>query len=106
MKNHSEQEQEDLQSAERELGRALLSANTTDEMLALLRDLCTPAELEAIVDRWRVVPLLRAGRPYRDIHDCTGVSVTTIGRIARFLDNGHGGYQMAYERLYPTKKSS
>ena len=78
---------------------ALLTLEEQSECIAFLRDLCTPAELEALADRWRVVPLLRAGKPYRAIHDETGVSVTTIGRIARFLDYGNGGYDLAYTRL-------
>ncbi|MEQ4575448.1 MAG: YerC/YecD family TrpR-related protein [Gammaproteobacteria bacterium] len=60
-----------------------------------MRDLCTPAELEAMADRWRVVPLLVQGVPYREIHDLTGVSVTTIGRVARTLEHGTGGYAAA-----------
>ncbi len=69
------------------------------EMKAFLDDLCTPAELEAIADRWRVVPLLLKETPYREIHDRTGVSVTTIGRIARCLSFGAGGYRLAAERV-------
>jgi len=72
---------------------------TAEEMRALLKDLTTPAELEALVDRWRVVKFLEEGRPYREIHDLTGVSVTTIGRVARFLEYGNGGYRLALERL-------
>ena len=68
------------------------------EMRALLADLCTPAELQALVDRWRVVQLLDEGLPYRRINELTGVSVTTIGRVARFLADGAGGYRMALER--------
>ena len=72
---------------------------TPKEMKAFLDDLCTPAELEAIADRWRVVPLLLEETPYREIHDRTGVSVTTIGRIARCLSFGAGGYRLAAERV-------
>lgn len=61
------------------------------------KDLCTPAELQALVDRWQVVGLLQKGLPYRRIHDITGVSVTTIGRVARFLSDGFGGYAAAIE---------
>jgi len=39
--------------------------------------------------------------PYRKIHELTGVSVTTIGRVARFLTAGNGGYQVALKRLSP-----
>jgi TrpR-related protein YerC/YecD len=84
---------------------ALLALKTTAEMRAFLDDLCTPAELEAIADRWRVVPLLLKEAPYREIHDRTGVSVTTIGRIARCLSFGAGGYRLAADRVLVPKKA-
>jgi len=37
--------------------------------------------------------------PYREIHRATGVSVTTIGRVARFVASGNGGYALAAKRL-------
>ncbi|HMB57491.1 MAG TPA: YerC/YecD family TrpR-related protein [Arenimonas sp.] len=85
---------------------AMLSLRTAGELHAFLEDLCTPAELEAIADRWRVVPLLIEQVPYRDIHDRTGVSVTTIGRIARCLGHGAGGYRIAAARVLGGPDSS
>ena len=99
MKAHQDRNQRQLLEAERDLRRAFLSCSSIEEVRDFLADLCTPAELEAMADRWRVVPLLKAGHPYREIHDRTGVSVTTIGRVARFLEHGNGGYIRAYERL-------
>lgn len=81
------------------LADALLAVRGRAEMVALLTDLCTPAELEALCDRWRVVPLLLAGEPYREIHERTAVSVTTVGRVARSLALGSGGYAAAVQRL-------
>ena len=78
---------------------AMLALRTSKELHAFLDDLCTPAELEAIADRWRVVPLLREGVAYREIHERTGVSVTTTGRVARTLEHGHRGYAAAVDRL-------
>ena len=78
---------------------ALLAQQSRAEVRALLIDLCTPAELEAMSDRWHVVPLLLEGLPYREIHDRTAVSVTTVGRVARCLVQGEGGYRTAAERL-------
>jgi uncharacterized protein YerC len=37
--------------------------------------------------------------PYREIQRVTGVSVTTIGRVARCLAAGSGGYALAAQRL-------
>ena len=59
----------------------------------------TPAELQAMADRWAVVELLERSLPYREIHKQTGVSVTTIGRVARYLTSGNGGYRAVTERL-------
>ena len=83
---------------EEALFRAIVSLRDTGECGNFLRDLCTPAELQALVDRWQVVQLLQEGLPYRRIHDLTGVSVTTIGRVARFLTDGFGGYRAALNR--------
>lgn len=86
--------------AEDALYRALISLETVEECRNFLRDLCTPAELQALVDRWHVVELLREDLPYRKINQLTGVSVTTIGRVARFLHEGFGGYAVALERTH------
>src|SRR5210317_111415 len=85
------------------LFRAIVSLQDTEECGNFLRDLGTPAELQALVDRWQVVKLLQEGLPYRRIHDLTGVSVTTIGRVARFLTDGFGGYQAALDRTGAAK---
>jgi uncharacterized protein YerC len=37
--------------------------------------------------------------PYREIHRQTAVSITTIGRVARYLAAGNGGYALAAQRL-------
>lgn len=85
--------------AEDALFAAVASLRDAAECRAFLMDLCTPAELQALVDRWQVVCLLKDEIPYRKIHDLTGVSVTTIGRVARFLNDGFGGYATALERV-------
>ena len=89
-----------MRYAEIDLCKAFAAMRDQQEIRMLLRDLCTPAELEAIADRWRVVPLLKSGISYREIHDRTGVSVTTVGRVARYLEAGNGGYKLAFERLH------
>ena len=89
----------DVATALDALAHALASLKTGGEVKAFLEDLCTPAELESMGDRWKVVPLLLQGIPYREIHDRTLVSVTTIGRVARTMDRGAGGYATAARRL-------
>jgi TrpR-related protein YerC/YecD len=84
---------------ERALWTAVLALRSVEECRSFFRDLCTPTELQAMADRWAVVELLERGLPYRDIHKQTGVSVTTIGRVARYLTSGNGGYRAVTERL-------
>lgn len=99
MKDKSNLAPEALQQAEDALFRAIVCLRTARECRDFFRDLCTPAELQALVDRWAVVGLLREGLTYREINARTGVSVTTIGRVARFLAEGFGGYRAVIERL-------
>lgn len=89
--------------AQKALYRAILALETESECSRFLDDLCTPAELEAMTDRWTVVLSLQDGLPYRRIHEITGVSVTTIGRVARYLQGGSGGYRAVLGRLGDAK---
>ena len=98
MKRHDQNQQPELRDGFRTLSEALFSLESPRELREFLEDLCTPAELEAMVDRWRVAQLLERGLSYRDIRDLTEVSVTTIGRVARFMELGAGGYRRALER--------
>ncbi|MDH3978228.1 MAG: YerC/YecD family TrpR-related protein [Gammaproteobacteria bacterium] len=89
-------------AAEDKLFSALLELESISELRAFFLDLCTPAELQAMKDRWAVVQLLTDGMTYRAIHDKTGVSLTTIGRVARCLNGPDGGYKTAVSRLKGT----
>lgn len=99
MKLHRTLSHRQEQLAERVLYGAILTLRSVEECRAFFRDLCTPAELQAMADRWAVVESLQRGLPYREIHRLTGVSVTTIGRVARYLSTGNGGYSLATQRL-------
>jgi len=103
MKDHRVLNARQEVAAEDELFSALLGLQTVDELRAFFLDLCTPAELQAFKDRWAVVELLAEGMTYRAIHDQTGVSVTTVGRVARCLTDGAGGYRKALDELSPKK---
>lgn len=84
-----------------ELCDALLMPNSREEMRRLLRDLCTPSEVRALAERWHVARLLDSTNlSYREIHDGTGVSTTTIVRVGRFLrDEPNQGYRRAIDAL-------
>ena len=99
MKTHRGISQRQEAATERSLFQAVLTLRSVEECRDFFRDLCTPAELQALADRWSVVGLLQQGMPYREIHRLSGVSVTTIGRVARYLGAGNGGYALAARRL-------
>jgi TrpR-related protein YerC/YecD len=103
MKQHSPEQLKELKSAARSLYQAVTTLESAVEVRQFLLDLCTPAELEAMVDRWWVANLLTEGLSYRDISDITGVSVTTVGRVARFMSHGEGGYRIALDRMNKEK---
>lgn len=87
------------------LSNAMVSIGDTLEMQRFLVDLCTPAELRALSERWHVAKILDEGElSYREINARTGVSTTTIGRVARFLkEEPHKGYRSVLDRMKKTR---
>lgn len=92
-------------SSIRDLAAALAAIDDKKEAEAFLRDLTTPSELKAMAERWHVANLLSEGTlTYRQIHDVTGVSTTTITRVARFLNSPENkGYRALIAKLAPQK---
>lgn len=88
-------------NASKELYEALCALNSAEECAAFLSDLCTPKEINALAERWLIARLLsRGGHSYREISTMTGASTTTIGRVARFLEQEpHNGYRLVLEKL-------
>jgi len=99
MKEHRVYDTGEEIAAEDELFSAILNLRDIDECRAFFQDLCTPAELQAMKDRWAVAELLADGLTYRQIRDRTGVSVTTVGRVARCLVEEPAGYAAVLKRI-------
>ncbi len=72
---------------------ALLSCKTEEDIANFLRDIGTLSELQAWSERFEVCKELTQGKTYRDIAKNTGASTTTVTRVAKFLENGEGGYR-------------
>ncbi len=85
---------------------ALLVLETKQDAYNFLKDILTPQEEKALQERWKVCQLLDCAEfSYRDIHAITGASLTTIGRVARFLKTEkYYGYKVILERLKNAKK--
>ncbi len=83
-----------------DLAKAIVSVDSLAQARAFLSDLCTPAEVHTLAERWHVAQLLDEGSlTYREIHDATGVSTTTIVRVARFLrQESNAGYRAVLDR--------
>ena len=80
---------------------ALLALKGRAEAEAFLADLCTPAEVRALSERWLVARMLDAGEySYRDIAREAQASTATVVRVARFLkDMPYRGYRRVLDRL-------
>ncbi len=91
-------EQLDLVDGIDELAAAIRTLRTTDEVTRFLRDLCTRAELEALVHRWQTARLLDEGVPYLEIAERVPTSTATVTRVAQWVRHGAGGYRIALER--------
>lgn len=95
----------DLHHPIKDLCQGLLSLETEEEAYNFLKDLCTPAELAALSERWRICKALNDGLSYREIQAQVGASLTTIGRVARFLkDEPYGGYAALLQKKECKKK--
>jgi TrpR-related protein YerC/YecD len=77
----------------RALCDALLSCKSEQEIADFLRDIGTLSELQAWGERLEVAKHLAKGLSYRDIATVTGASTTTVTRVAKFIENGPGGYR-------------
>ncbi|MFL2689998.1 MAG: YerC/YecD family TrpR-related protein [Gammaproteobacteria bacterium] len=77
------------------LYKAIEKLKTHQQARAFLTDLCTPKEIESLIERWEVAKLLSTKKyTYREIATKLGASTTTVTRVARFLFNeNNNGYK-------------
>jgi TrpR-related protein YerC/YecD len=87
------------------VAKAILTLKDAGEVRAFLDDLCTPAEIRAFAERFKVARLLDEGQlSYREISERTGASTTTVTRVARFLrEMPHKGYRLVLDRMKDLK---
>ena len=83
------------------LNEALLLLKNKNEVSDFLKDLCTPAELKALEERWAVAQLLyKDESSYREIAAKLNTSTTTVTRVARFLSSEpYQGYKRILKRI-------
>ena len=83
------------------LFEALLLFENLQEVKDFFSDLCTPSEIRSLNERWKVACYLAKNElSYRAIHQITGASLTTIGRVARSLrEEPHQGYKKILNKI-------
>ena len=81
------------------LFETIMKLNSPEECCKFFEDLCTPAELRAMEQRFDVAIYLQQGLVYLDILEKTGASSATISRVNRSLNYGTDGYHMVIDRM-------
>ena len=82
-----------------DLFNAILALKNLDEAKRFFRDLLTAPELVEFGNRWWAAQMLEAKIPYTIIQKETSLSSRTIARIAKWLNQGKGGYKLMIKRL-------
>ena len=78
---------------------AILALQDKQECYQFFMDLCTPAELQAMEQRFEVAWLLHQEMKYNDILERTGASSATISRVNRSLIGGTGTYDKLFAKM-------
>ncbi|MDX9892925.1 MAG: YerC/YecD family TrpR-related protein [Patescibacteria group bacterium] len=76
-----------------QLFKAIAKIGTTRQAEQFIRDLCTLDEIYEMARRWQAVRMINQGKSYREIAAKTGLSTTTVTRVAYWLNYGEGGYR-------------
>ena len=84
----------------KELVQAILALKTEDETKRFLRDLMTEKEIEEFSKRLKAAKMLTEKMPYSAIEKETGLSSTTVARVAKWLNGKGGGYRTIINRLH------
>lgn len=81
------------------LAQAILALKTPDEARRFLRDLLTEEEIKEFAKRLKAAEMLSKKIPYSLIVKETGLSSTTVARVAKWLNGQAGGYRTIIARL-------
>jgi TrpR-related protein YerC/YecD len=84
------------------LYKAFSEIKSEQEFNNFLADLCTPAEIRDLNDRWKIAELLYTTEmPQMAVAEKVKASVTTVTRVSRFLNTEKfGGYRTVLSRIH------
>jgi len=80
--------------------QAILALKTENEAGRFLRDLMTEKEIEEFAKRLKAAEMLTEKIPYSTIEKETGLSSTTVARVAKWLNGKGGGYKIIINKLH------
>ncbi len=79
---------------------AILLLETEEDAKTFLRDLMTEKEIREFSKRLQVAEMLSNKISYSVIEKETGLSSTTIARVAKWLNGKEGGYKNILDKLH------
>ena len=77
---------------------AVVSLKKEDECRRFFEELCSPQELETIVQRFEIASMLKSGSNYQEICGSTGASTATVCRVKKAMTAEDGAVRSALER--------
>ncbi len=80
--------------------QAILALKTENEAERFLRDLMTEKEIKEFAKRLKAAEMLTQKMPYSIIEKETGLSSTTVARVAKWLNGKGGGYKIIINKLH------
>ena len=80
--------------------QAILALNTENETGRFLRDLMTEKEIKEFAKRLKAAEMLTEKISYSVIEKETGLSSTTVARVAKWLNGKGGGYKTIINKLH------
>lgn len=86
-------------STTEDLFKATLRLKNLGEAKKFFRDLLTEAEIIEFGKRWQAAKMLNKNVSYSKIEKATGLSSRTVARVAKWLNQGMGGYKLMLKRL-------
>lgn len=82
------------------LVQAVLALETAKEAELFLRDLMTEKEICEFANRLKAAKMLLEKIPYTVIEQETGLSSTTVARVAKWLGGKGGGYKIILQKIH------
>ena len=80
--------------------QAILALKTEDEAGRFLRDLMTEKEIVEFGKRLQAAEMLAQKISYSIIEQKTGLSSTTVARVAKWLNGKEGGYRAIISKFH------